>query len=340
MIDKLKNLTTMLNHFPSWMDIRKRYNKSVGGALLQSYNDEIDNANAAIKEYQDLFFLLSYYKKENDIPAYMYIALIGSKDLSSISIPVLQHKEYLTNNVDEFYKNLSTHILYQDDALIIHPSFFDGKEVPDGIEYIIDNTYKYKSKLYYRHIWNVFDEFALFSGIKRYENESNEELSNRVLQQFKTFPNSSEQGLKNAIKNALCNIADINDYDISIEATNNDNLLDSEIYDDITSYNRDLFRVKKWDTSLWEHGFKSVDVLPHEWDKQPDEYQDGIGSGDDLYTNFVNNIDVYDYTDIKVYGYKKSRKAIIEYLKNHNIETNIKLTLTKFKNNISHQKKE
>lgn len=338
MIDKLKNLTTMLNHFPSWMDIRKRYNKSVGGALLQSYNDEIDNANAAIKEYQDLFFLLSYYKKENDIPAYMYIALIGSKDLSSISIPVLQHKEYLTNNVDEFYKNLSTHILYQDDALIIHPSFFDGKEVPDGIEYIIDNTYKYKSKLYYRHIWNVFDEFALFSGIKRYENESNEELSNRVLQQFRTFPNASEQGLKNAIKNALCNIADINDDDISIEATNNDNLLDSEIYDDITSYNRDLFRVKKWDTSLWEHGFKSVDVLPHEWDKQPDEYQDGTGSCDDLYTNFVNNIDVYDYTDIKVSGYKKSRKAIIEYLKNHNIETNIKLMLSKFKNNISPQK--
>ena len=144
MIDKLKNLKIMLNHFPSWMDIKKRYNKSVGGAVLQSYNDEIDNTNLAIKEYQDLFFLLSYYKKEKDIPAYMYIALIGSKDLSSISVPVLQHKEYLTNNVDEFYKNLSTHILYQDDALIIHPSFFNEEKPPDSIEYIIDNTYKYK----------------------------------------------------------------------------------------------------------------------------------------------------------------------------------------------------
>ena len=56
MIDKLKNLKIMLNHFPSWMDIKKRYNKSIGGAVLQSYNDEIDNTNLAIKEYQDLFF--------------------------------------------------------------------------------------------------------------------------------------------------------------------------------------------------------------------------------------------------------------------------------------------
>lgn len=338
MIDKLKNLKIMLNHFPSWMDIKKRYNKSVGGAVLQSYNDEIDNTNLAIKEYQDLFFLLSYYKKEKDIPAYMYIALIGSKDLSSISVPVLQHKEYLTNNVDEFYKNLSTHILYQDDALIIHPSFFNEEKPPDGIEYIIDNTYKYKSKLYYRHIWNVFDEFALFSGLKRYELESNEELSNRVIQQFKNFPNAGFSGLKNAIKNALYNMIDIDDASISIERPNAENMTDTDIYNEITEYNKDLFRVKKWDTSLWEHGFKTSDLLPHEWDKQPEEYQDGTGSKDDLKIDFVDNIDMSDNTDILVTGYKKSRKAITEYLKNNNIETDIKLGLTKLKNNVTPQK--
>ena len=338
MIDKLKNLKIMLNHFPSWMDIKKRYNKSVGGAVLQSYNDEIDNTNLAIKEYQDLFFLLSYYKKEKDIPAYMYIALIGSKDLSSISVPVLQHKEYLTNNVDEFYKNLSTYILYQDDALIIHPSFFNEEKPPDGIEYIIDNTYKYKSKLYYRHIWNVFDEFALFSGLKRYELESNEELSNRVIQQFKNFPNAGFSGLKNAIKNALYNMIDIDDAAISIERPNAENMTDTDIYNEITEYNKDLFRVKKWDTSLWEHGFKTSDLLPHEWDKQPEEYQDGTGSKDDLKIDFVDNIDMSDNTDILVTGYKKSRKAITEYLKNNNIETDIKLGLTKLKNNVTPQK--
>lgn len=338
MIDKTRNLQTMLNHFPSWMDIKKRYNKSNGGALLQAYNDEVDNANTAIKEYQDLFFLLNYYGKEKDIPAYMYIALIGTKTLSSIKVPMLKHNEYLTDNVDDFYKNLSEYILYQDDALIIHPSFFGSDTPPNGIEYIIDDTYKYSSKLYYRHIWNVFDEFALFSGLKRYENESNKELSNRIIQQFKNFPNASNDGLKNAIKNALYNIVDISDDSIIIEQPNANNLTDNDVYDELTVHNRDLFRTKKWDTSLWEHGFKSVDLLPRKWDKQPDEYQDGTGSRDDLRIDFIENISMSDTTNVSVTGYKKSKKAITEYLKNNNIETDIKLSLTKIKNTISPQK--
>lgn len=339
MIDKATSLQVMLNHFPTWMDIRKRYTKSKGGALLRAYNDETDDVNAAIKEYQDLFFLLTYHGKEEDIPAYMYVALIGDKELSSISIPTLEYDEYLTDNVDTFYQNLSTHILYQDSALIIHPSFFkDYEEIPATIEYIIDDTYKYGATLFYQHIWNVFDEFALFSGLERYENESNTELANRVIQQFKNFPNASDDGLKHAIKNALYNFTDIDEDTIKIEKPDAGNLTLDDIYENITAYNKDLFRTKVWDTSLWEHSFKTSDMTPHEWDKEPEEYLDGVGSRNDLHTEFVKNLDTSDTTDVTVTGYKKSRKAISEYIRNNNIETEIDLKLTKYNNEINPKK--
>lgn len=341
MVDKTTSLQVMLNHFPSWMDIRKRYTKSKGGALLRAYNDEIDDINTAIKEYQDLFFLLTYHGREEEIPAYMYIALIGNKDISSISVPALEYDEYLTNNVDTFYQNLSTHILYQDSALILHPSFFNNyDEIPNTIEYIVDDTYKYGANLYYRHIWNVFDEFALFSGLERYENESNTELANRVIQQFRNFPNASNDGLKHAIKNALYNFTDLDEDTIKIEQPNTDNLILDDIYEDITAYNKDLFRTKTWDTSLWEHSFKTSDLLPHEWDKEPEEYLDGVGSRNDLHTEFLQNLDTSDTTDVAITGYKKSRKAISEYIRNNNIETEIDLKLTKYNNEINPKKVE
>ena len=335
MLNLKTELHKMLRFFPSWTDIRKRTDKSVGGALIKTYADESEDINAAIEDYQKEFFLLCYFGKEESIPAYVYIGLVGDNNIDDIQVSVLNDQNDLTDDADEFFGNLSTKILYQDHSLIIHPSFFDGhKEIPDSIEYTVKDKYIYKTNIYYQHIWNVFDEFALYSGLKRYDLETNTELANRILQHYKNFPNASEQGLKNAIKNALYNFEDIDDGIITIEQPDANNLALDDIYENITQYNKDLFRVKKWDTSLWEHSFKKSELIAHPWDIQPDEYQDGVGNRLDLHTDFISNLNTKDTTDLKVTGYKKSRRAISNYIRNNNIETDVNLTLTKYENEI------
>lgn len=331
--------------FPSWTDIRKRANKSNGGSLLYSYAKESDEIQKELDRYQQEFFLWYYDKNglHETIPAYLYVSLIGDRPIENISI-----EEYvITNNVTEFYSNRETHILYQDSCLIMHKELVDKFKEDRTVEYNVkdgDEVYTYKAKMYYRHVWNIFDEFAKFSGLTRYEGESNRELSTRVWQQYINFPNASEIGLKNAIINGIYNffsaeeVIKYKDIKIEIPTVENMALPDkdyNDIYDHITKYNKDQFRVKRWDTSLWEHPFKKSELIAHPWDKEPAKYQDGVGFGEDLKVEYVNNIDEEESTDLEVYGYVRDRKTLIKYLHDNNIETAINLKLLKYKDTLN-----
>ena len=131
MLNLKTELHKMIKFFPSWTDIRKRTDKSVGGALIKSYADESKDINTAIEEYQKEFFLLCYFNKEEDIPAYVYVGLIGNNAVKNIQISILDNQDNLTDNVDDFFNNLSTKILYQDYSIIIHPKQFsiEGKNI-------------------------------------------------------------------------------------------------------------------------------------------------------------------------------------------------------------------
>ena len=336
MIHYNAELDKMKKYFPSHTDIRKRINSSVGGAMLHAMAKEADDIQATIEEYKKDFFLLCYLGKEDTIPSHLYITLIGYHD--EITVPGLD----VTEDVMEFYQNLDSKVLYQDGCLIADKSALDDTT---QIEYIVDDTYTYKNKLEYQHVWNVFDEFALFAGLKRYDNEKNSELAWRTLQVFKAFPNASEQGLKNAIKNALINIDDIDDEQITIEKPTVENLAlpddaYKDIYEHITQYNKDLLRVKNWDTTLWEHPFKKLAMLAHPWDIKPAEYQDGVGHSDSLKVDYLSNINAEDTTDVEVVGYEKDHETIREYIRNNNIETSVLLKLIKYENEITPRKLE
>lgn len=325
-----KELGKMKQHFPSWTDIRKRVDSSIGGAILHSYAKEVDDINIAIDNYKKDFFLLNYIGKEDTIPAFFYVAFVGTHD--NITVDGIN----ITTDAVQFYSNLDTMALYQDACIILDGSLLPGKNY---ITYLIDNTYTYKVKLSYQHVWNVFDEFALFAGIKRYDNEKNSDLSARTLSVFKNVANSSECGLKNAIKNALINIDPVLNGEIIIERPNQDNmeLHDDEyktVYERMIQYNRDLFRAKKWDTSLWQHPFKKLEYVSHEWNKIPEVYQDGIGANESLKVDYIKNINAEDYTSVTASAYIKSEKAIQDFIRNNNIETSIQLDLTKYSNEI------
>ena len=57
-LSKKRILNIMRHSFPSWTDIRKRTNKSVGGKMLTAYSNEFDKIQEAIDDYKKIFFLL------------------------------------------------------------------------------------------------------------------------------------------------------------------------------------------------------------------------------------------------------------------------------------------
>ena len=247
------SLDIMKKCFPRWSDIRKRTTKSIGGKLLRSYAKEFDNIQLAIEDYQKAFFLINYFGNESDIVDYLYVAFVGEHD----NIEVVSVDCEITQSVSEFYSNLDSMSLIQSGYIFMHESLL-GDDT-ENVIYSVDD-YTYKVKLTKIHIWNVFDEFALFAGIKRYGDkyETNKELAERTYAVFKNFPNPTDTGIKQAIKNAVINYESVTDDEIEILKFNSKNLDFTEaeckkFYEDLAVYNQDLFRTKIWDASFWEH---------------------------------------------------------------------------------------
>lgn len=308
-------------HFPRWMDIRRKIKTSNGGNYLTSIAEEIAEIQTAIDEYRKDFFIDKYIGKENDVLTFIYRYHIGV--LNNASLELLNPKYSITNDEKEFY-SLDNVAYYEGEYLYLKENF---KE----IEYSIDD---YKSVVNGEkyHVWNIFDEFAAFVGLRRYLWEDNKSLLNRILSFANQRANSSEDGLKNAILNNLKNAnLDISKEDIKIERATPENLV--KYYDDFESVldylanvNRDVYRTKRWDLDTWNFKIKSIDYIPHAWDVVLTHYVNGIGFSDDLKVEIV---DAEMKTDATIFFYKKTLEYINSYIKNNNIKDEIKLQLRK-----------
>lgn len=319
-------LQKMKNHFPRWMDIRKRTDKSVGGKLLSSVAEEFsDSIQIAIDDYKKDFFIDNYQGREDDIVAFLYKSHIGSIDVEKLKFtkPVLD----ITTSLKEFYDEANK-IYYEDGNIFVKTNEIDS----DVLEYSIEDfpTTAYLEKI---HVWNVFDEFAAFMGLKRYEWETNSELTNRILNIGRRKPDSTTTGLKNAILNALTNIApNLKKESIKIEPPTPENLLKyykefGSVIEKMAQVNRDIYRTKRWDVDRWQRNFKSVDYMPHAWDILIDSYQSGVGFEDDLKV-IMTNAD--DKTDAIIKLYKESEETVQEFIKQANIKKKIDIGLKKY----------
>lgn len=317
--------------FPRWSNARRRPIESNAGKLLKSIIEEIAAVEDAIIEYKKEFFIVNYIGKEDTIADYLYSAQVGP--IENLDSFILVNLDLLiTDKIKLFYEN-KQYAYYQDGYLIMR------NQKINTISYKY-NGFDYKTKLEKFHVWNIFDEFAWFVGLTRFDDETNKELMQRTLLVFRNRTNSSEQGLKNTIKNALINYGTIDNDEIIFEQPSEKNLynLNSEhisFYEELAKINRDMARTKRWDIDYWENKFVQLGYIPHIWDADVEIYKNGVGYNESLMTSTIRDLNLTEKTDIEITGYKKSKTLIEEYIKNKNISQNINLKLKKYTNAIS-----
>lgn len=316
-----------IRHFPRWMDIRKRTNNSTGGLLLDSMANEVSFLQSEIDQYIMEYFVPYYEDKCDTIIDFIYKADIGEiGDVAEISLVSPQLS--ITDNIKDFYGNNKI-AYYQDGFLFIKES------TDNGVIFYSKDDYVMEAKISRMHTWNVYDEFAVFVGIERYENESNKELYNRIINTANRVINSSEKGLKNAILAGLCNIVpELNDEDIVFERPTASNLVryyseSKTILEELMSINKDVLRCKSWDLDKWEHDFADMDYVPNQWDITLDNYTNGIGDNDDLKPILIN---ATTSTDAALTFYQKSEELIDRYIQDKKISEKLTLPLKKYNN--------
>lgn len=323
--------------FPRWMSIRKRPEKATSGLFLKSIIDEQTDVAEELDKFIKEFFMINYVGKESKTYDYVYIANVGSIDVNNTIVTTPDFLE-LTDDPKVFIGKIDNYILYQGGYLII-----SSTNLPDsGIINYTFNNYKYGSKLTRYHIWNIFDEFAMFLGLERFieDNETNKQLLNRCFRVF-TYPtNSTAKGLKNTILNCLSEDISLDEEDIVIETPDDKNMWLSDedydtIYERLIQLNKDIYRAKIWDENQWEHNFKELRYLSHQWDKELDVYQDGTGQNNDLLVTLSK--DKEDTTNVTVRGFKKDTIKINEYFHKKNIRKEIPLEYIKYSNTLKPQ---
>lgn len=313
-----------IKHFPKWMDIRKRHFSSIGGKLLSSVAREVAEVQDSIDEYIKQHFIPFYEDKCEVIPDFIYKANIGNVDIEKITL-VEPNLEIITD-IKTFYERDNV-AYYQDGFIFI-------KEKMDYIFYMLDG-YKNEAQLEKMHVWNTYDEFAAFVGIERYQDESNYELFNRIINVSKNVLNSSEEGIKNAITSSLINIIpELSAEDIKLERPTAENLVKyydefNTILDTLADVNKDILKNKKWDIDKWSNDFKKIDYIPHTWDIILKEMTNGIGDNDDLKPIFI---DATNTTDIDISFYEKSEEHIDSFIRDKEIDDTLNLSLIKYNN--------
>ena len=331
MFDYSNMLKRAIEYFPKWSDIRKRSSKSIGGQLVDSALKETLELESAIKEYKDYYFLNKYDNKEDEVIAFAYSCNIGILD-SVNDLEIYYNEQYynLTLDINEFYDKSNINTAYYENGVFYIKALINNI---DTIQVNI-NDYKYTYTLKKTHVWNIFDEYACFVGLERYENETNKQLKDRILYSMKYPGNSSEDGLKNSIVAELMSLITIKKEDIVISKVTPENLIKPykhyrQLLDMLDEMNKDALKDKRWDLDKWQYDFKSISFLDNVWDDIVSKYQNGIGSNDDLQVIIADNDTT---TDAEIIMYDKSLLKLEKYVADKHIKKDIKFKLRRYEN--------
>lgn len=318
-----------IEFFPLWTDIRKRHKKSIGGKFLSSVIEESIKVEDTIQEYIDSYFLYNYIGHEDEVMAYAYMATLGQIDPNEVEVYYDNKLFNFAQSIKEFEED-PDRVFYENGYIYLKEEHY--KTNINTITIVFDNLESVYD-IVRVPIWNIFDEFATFVNTRRFENETNKQLFDRILYITKNLPNGTEDGLRHAIVSELMtDFPDLTIDDIKIERPTAENLIkpyeDYEtLLDMLAEVNRDVYRTKRWDLDYWEYDFESISYIPHMWDKAIYEWQNGVGSFNDLEVIISDNNQT---TDAEIYFYKKTLEGFQKYVYNKYIDNNIEFTLTRY----------
>ena len=331
MFNYRKMIERAIEFFPLWTDIRKRYKKSLGGNFLSSVIEEEIKIEEKIQEYIDSYFLYNYIDHEDEVMDYVYMTAIGH--LSSIKNVFVYYNEKFypfTESIADF-EEFNSYVFYENGYIYFKEDNYI-KDLNNIVVMVDDVESLYEIKRV--HVWNIFDEFATFVNTRRQENETNKQLLDRILYITKNLPNGTEDGLKHAIISELMtDFPDLTEDEIIIERPTPENLVkpyeDYEtLLDMLAEVNRDVYRTKRWDLDYWEYDFESISYIPHMWNKAIYDWQNGVGSYDDLQVIISDKEQAT--TDATIHLYKKTLEAFQKYVYDKYIDINLDFQLTRY----------
>ena len=332
MFDYTKMIQRAILFFPTWSDIRKRYKTSAGGKLLGSVTEEVIDIEQAIEEYKKYYFLDTYEGHEDDIMAFSYKYPVGNVSVDTITVEYNGESIPVTEDIIKLM-NYETVGYYE-----VGNIYLNDKVDPDKVIIRVnDDAIKLEYEL--TNVWNIFDEFACFVDVERHPGETNSQLVKRILHRTRYKPNSTIEGLQNAIiTEILSECPNITRDEIQIEQVNETNLRKAyknfnTLLDYLNSINCDVYRWKKWDLNVWQHDFKSISYIPAVWDESITNFTNGIGYGNDCEVIMAGNT---KSTDAVITLYDKSKETMYKYLSDKNIEKDIKIQFKRYNDVLSY----
>lgn len=325
--------------FPRWTNLRRRPTESNAGRILRSIFEEHENVDKAIEAYKKEFFLKNYEGKEDDILACLYIAQVGT--IETLDEFVLTDPVYAVTDEEAVFYADDGYAFYQNGFIALYET-----NEANTLHYMYRGA-PYTAELVYTPVWNIFDEFAWWCGLERFDGEENATLAQRCLNQLHYSedpetdhrPNSTETGLRNTILNAVgaympVSAGDVNFLkpDETVLSHRNENGV--TIYEELAQVNRDLARTRKWDIDYWDNAFRKLRYLPHVWDADVDVYQDGVGYRDALKITTLRETNQSGTTSVELFGYKYADAKVDAYIREHDIRDDVELSLTKYHNTL------
>lgn len=303
----------LMSRFPSWMKMSKDEDSigaqflDVFGITFQDFQDEIDETvrnfyiNTANTEIIDWIY---------KVPLITERVTDGSGSLDIQEIYITDNEGnyktvYRAHTVQKFYhREASLPIYWLDRANETIYLRVDLEELSDldypFKELVINGTPHYNLSLH--HVWNLFDEFAFLLGLKRLYKESNLFLKERILDVFRKPGNTSRQGIQSGLERAF----DLEEGSIQIKNLDNIEEDDTLMYPNgiptrkLMKYAKQINETLKYswdelnlDQAYWfsiQQDNIAIEYLPHIWDVdmsdfKKEDFQSGIGYGDDLYVN-------------------------------------------------------
>lgn len=297
----------MMAKFPQWMKMAKDPNSigaqflNVFGLTFQEFKRELDEAvdnfyiETAHTDIIDILYRIPMSSSVvDDFEAIDQVGIRnhdGTEDLvmASANLRLFYQRE---TQLPRFYIDRPSGYLY----LRVELELYEDLDEPFQAV-VLNGAPHYELELH--HVWNVFDEFALLVGLQRLPRERNEALKQRILDVFENPGGLTHEGVQNGLAREL----GLNKEEIEVVSLHDQTFSSELIHPDGTPTKKMMSYAKQvndglkftWDSmnfgeAYWfslEQDNLGVHYLPHVWDVdtslfEKEEFQSGIGHGDDL----------------------------------------------------------